>query len=111
LPRDIQYYGTRFVLFSAGVDLSMYMVVPALFNLNLDKQLPQRISLWISGRNNGKRWIWLIIFLQERSETFAAWRASRREWAAFATTIRRRRADPEEDDGFAQPREALHTAE
>ncbi|MGA7802856.1 MAG: glucose-6-phosphate dehydrogenase [Gammaproteobacteria bacterium] len=36
---------TAFVLFGAGGDLAARMIVPALFNLHLDKQLPEKIAL------------------------------------------------------------------
>ena len=48
--RDIRHCSTQFVLFGASGDLSRRLIVPALFNLHLDGQLPQTFTLWGLGQ-------------------------------------------------------------
>lgn len=44
-PNSLQQQPTAFVLFGAGGDLSWRMILPALFDLYLDKYLPERFAL------------------------------------------------------------------
>ena len=109
--RDIGNCNTQFVLFGASGDLSMRLVVPALFNLYLDKQLPQRFMLWGVGQQQWQTTD-LVEYLRHGVE-----KHSRRgmppqdEWAAFAANIRYHRADLTDDASFTQLRAALEETE
>jgi hypothetical protein len=45
METSIQDRNTIFVLFGAGGDLSLRLIMPALFNLHLDRRLPERFLL------------------------------------------------------------------
>ena len=48
--RDIRNRSTQFFLFDADGDLYSRLIAPALFILDLDKQLPERFLLWGVGQ-------------------------------------------------------------
>jgi glucose-6-phosphate 1-dehydrogenase len=109
--RNIGNCSTQFVLFGASGDLSMRLVVPALFNLFLDKQLPQRFLLWGVGQQQWQTGD-LVEYLRggvaEHSRRGAP---SAADWSAFAANIRYHRADLTDDASFTQLRAALDAAE
>ena len=106
---DIRHCSTQFVLFGASGDLSSRLIVPALFNLYLDGQLPQHFTLWGIGQ---KAWqaADLAAHLRQGIDQH-----SRRgappddEWAAFAAAIRYLRADLTDAASFAHLKEMLDT--
>jgi len=105
--REIHHCSTQFVLFGASGDLSRRLIVPALFNLYLDKQLPQQFTLWGIGQKP-----WQTTDLKEHLRQGVAEHSRRgapseAEWAAFATAIRYVRADLTDDASFAHLKELL----
>ena len=50
MTSSLEERATLFVLFGAGGDLSQRLIMPALFNLYLDDQLPQRFALFCVDR-------------------------------------------------------------
>jgi glucose-6-phosphate 1-dehydrogenase len=52
MPSPLEERATLFVLFGAGGDLSQRLIMPALFNLYLDGQLPQRFALYCIDRSD-----------------------------------------------------------
>ena len=109
--REIRNCSTQFVLFGAGGDLSRRLIVPALFNLYLDRQLPERFLLWGVGQRQ-----WRAEDLTAHLREGVAQHSRRgtppeTEWAAFAAKVRYHRADLTDDASFSQLREALDAAE
>jgi len=109
--REIRNCSTQFVLFGAGGDLSRRLIVPALFNLYLDRQLPERFLLWGVGQRQ-----WRAEDLTAHLREGVAQHSRRgtppeSEWAAFAANVRYHRADLKDDASFSQLREALDAAE
>jgi glucose-6-phosphate 1-dehydrogenase len=104
---NIRDCSTQFVLFGASGDLSSRLIVPALFNLYLDGQLPQHFTLWGIGQQ-----AWQATDLAAHLRQGVS-RHSRRgappeaEWAAFAAAIRYLRADLTDDASFAHLKELL----
>ena len=107
MNRDILHCNTQFILFGAGGDLSRRLIVPALFNLHLDDQLPRKFTLWGVGQ---KPWQTtdliehLRIGVTEHSRRGAPTAA---DWTDFSAKIRYLQADLNEDAGFAHVKEVL----
>jgi glucose-6-phosphate 1-dehydrogenase len=109
--RDIGNRSTQFVLFGASGDLSMRLVVPALFNLFLDKQLPQRFLLWGVGQQQWQTGDLVEYLRGGVAEHSRRGSPSEADWSAFAANIRYHRADLTDDASFTQLRAALDAAE
>ena len=111
MTRDVRERSIQFVLFGASGDLSMRLVVPALFNLYLDDQLPRHFALWGVGPQS-----WQTADLVDYLRRGVAQHSRRGApaddvWRAFADNIRYHRADLTDDDGYVQLRESLEAAE
>jgi glucose-6-phosphate 1-dehydrogenase len=105
--RDIRRCNTQFVLFGASGDLSRRLVVPALFNLHLDGQLPQSFTLWGLGQKE-----WQAADLAAHLRQGVAEHSRRGPppddaWRAFAANIRYVRADLTDDASFVHLKETL----
>jgi glucose-6-phosphate 1-dehydrogenase len=110
MPGDIRTSSTQFVLFGASGDLAMRLVVPALFNLFLDRQLPQRFLLWGLGQKDWRNED-LIDYLHKGVETHSRRAPSPETWQAFAANIRYLRADLNDDAAYQRLRETLDDTE
>jgi glucose-6-phosphate 1-dehydrogenase len=109
--RDIRNCSTQFVLFGANGDLSARLIVPALFNLYLDKQLPERFLLWGVGQQPWRTEELTAHLRQGVAEHSRRGAPAEAEWAAFAANVRYHRADLMDDTSFSQLRESLDGGE
>ena len=109
--RDIRHCDTQFVLFGASGDLSGRLIVPALFDLFLDGQLPQRFTLWGIGQ---KAWQAEDLASYLRGGVAAHSRrgaAPDAEWSDFTANMRYLRADLTDDGSYAHLKELLDADE
>jgi glucose-6-phosphate 1-dehydrogenase len=109
--RDIRHCSTQFVLFGASGDLSRRLIVPALFNLHLDRQLPQQFTLWGIGQQAWQPADLAAHLRQGVAEHSRRGAPPEAEWDAFAADIRYLRADLTDDTGFVHLKELLDGAE
>ena len=105
--RDIHHCSTQFVLFGASGDLSQRLIVPALFNLYLDKQLPQQFTLWGIGQKPWQAGDLAAHFRHGITEYSRRGAPPEAEWDSFAANIRYQRADLTDASSFAHIKELL----
>ena len=84
---------TLFVLFGAGGDLSRRLIVPALFNLYLDGQLPARFRLLGIDREDSHATALAEIYRQGIADYSRRGAAAANVWATFAAMIDYQRMD------------------
>jgi glucose-6-phosphate 1-dehydrogenase len=84
---------TVFVLFGAGGDLSRRLIVPALFNLHLDGQLPARFRLLAVDRQDNQATALAESFRQGIVDFSRRGAAAANIWATFAAMIDYQRMD------------------
>lgn len=84
---------TVFVLFGAGGDLSRRLIVPALFNLYLDGQLPARFRLLAVDRQENQATALAESFRQGIVDFSRRGAAAANVWATFAALIDYQRMD------------------
>ena len=111
MSRDIHHCSTQFVLFGASGDLSQRLIVPALFNLYLDKQLPRQFSLWGIGQKPWQAGDLAAHFRQGVTEYSRRGAPPEAEWNSFAATIRYLRADLNDSGSFVHLKEQLDSDE
>jgi len=104
---DIRNCSTQFVLFGASGDLSSRLIVPALFNLYLDRQLPQHFTLWGIGQRAWQATDLAAHLRQGVSQHSRRGAPPEAEWAAFAAAIRYLRADLTDAASFTHLKELL----
>lgn len=105
--RDIRQCNTQFVLFGASGDLSSRLIVPALFNLYLDNQLPQQFTLWGIGQKPWQPTDLAAHLHQGITDHSRRGAPPKEEWAAFSAKIRYQSADLTNDSSFAHLKELL----
>jgi glucose-6-phosphate 1-dehydrogenase len=105
--RDIHDRRTQFVLFGASGDLSRRLIVPALFNLYLDGQLPRQFTLWGIGQKPWQTGDLIGHLYQGVAEHSRRGTPPQDEWTAFAAAIRYHRADLSDDTSFTALKELL----
>ena len=104
---DIRNCSTQFILFGASGDLSSRLIVPALFNLYLDGQLPQHFTLWGIGQKAWQAADLAAHLRQGVSQHSRRGTPPEAEWAGFAAAIRYLRADLTDTASFAHLKELL----
>jgi glucose-6-phosphate 1-dehydrogenase len=106
-----QLTNTVFVLFGAGGDLSRRLIVPALFNLFLDRQLPERFLLLgvdcqaSNGASLAEHYRKGVADYSRRGA------AGEKEWQEFARMIRYMQADATDSQSYTRLGELLNNEE
>lgn len=108
---DISDRSILFVLFGAGGDLAWRLIVPALFNLYLDRQLPDRFLLYGIDRGDYDTAALAERYRQGVSEHSRRGPPKDTPWQEFARVLRYVRADLSEPASYAQLSEFLRTQE
>jgi glucose-6-phosphate 1-dehydrogenase len=107
MPREIRDCSTQLVLFGANGDLSSRLVVPALFNLHLDRQLPERFVLWGIGRPEYSTEEFIARLKAGVTQHSRRGAPPDAEWASFAQSIRYQSADLADPATYTRLRQAL----
>jgi glucose-6-phosphate 1-dehydrogenase len=102
---------TVFVLFGAGGDLSWRLIVPALFNLHLEGQLPRRFRLLGVDRSDFNDATLAEHYHEGVNQHSRRGRAPDDTWNEFAALIRYARADATDPAGYARLRDLLAAQE
>ena len=97
---ELRDQNTIFVLFGARGDLSKRMVVPALFNLFLDNELPDHFILLGIGHHDSGDSALADHFKQAMSQYSRRGAPNEEDWKRFASTIRFMQADLKNDSSF-----------
>jgi glucose-6-phosphate 1-dehydrogenase len=95
-------HNTVFVLFGAGGDLASRMIVPALFNLYLDKQLPRKIALLGVDRQDYSDAQLADRYRESVSSYSRRGAPSDEQWQEFAQSIEYLSADLMDDGAYQQ---------
>lgn len=102
---------TLFVLFGASGDLSWRMVVPALFNLFLDRHLPERFQLLALDRSDTSDAALAEHYLKGVIKNSRRGAPPPEAWQAFAGMIRHIRIDVSAPEDFSKLGKALEAYE
>ncbi|HEY6095293.1 MAG TPA: glucose-6-phosphate dehydrogenase [Gallionellaceae bacterium] len=91
---------TLFVLFGASGDLSWRLVVPALYNLFLDRRLPERFRLLATSRAESSDTALIEHYRQGIAENSRRGAPQEDAWHTFSSMIRQVKVDPHNADDF-----------
>ncbi|HQU15709.1 MAG: glucose-6-phosphate dehydrogenase [Chromatiales bacterium 21-64-14] len=107
METDVHKRNTRFVLFGASGDLARRLIVPALFNLFLDRHLPERFVLLGVDRGDSDDGALAEAYRQGVAAYSRRGNPPEESWRAFAAGIRYFQADATDAAGYAKLREVL----
>lgn len=102
---------TLFVLFGASGDLAWRQVVPALFNLFLDKHLPERFHLLAVDRSDSGDAALAEHYLKGITENSRRGTPPPDAWQAFSSMIRHIKIDVSDPEDFKKLGKALEACE
>lgn len=111
MKTDIREHSTLFILFGAGGDLAWRLIVPALFNLHLDRHLPNRFLLYGIDRGNYDTVALAERYRQGVSEHSRRGPPKDATWQEFARMLRYMPADLTEPASYGRLSEFLHAQE
>jgi len=104
---DVRKCDTVFVLFGAGGDLARRLIVPALYNLYLDRHLPERFRILGVDRDEFDD-AGLAAHYRENVSAFSRRGAPKEsDWQGFAAGIRYLKADATADDAYRRLAETI----
>lgn len=107
MQTEVRNCDTLFVLFGAGGDLAKRLIVPALYNLYLDRHLPEQFRLIGVDRDEFDA-AGLAGHYHESVAAFSRRGAPRNDqWSGFAAGIRYLQTDVTQDEGYAKLAELL----
>jgi glucose-6-phosphate 1-dehydrogenase len=111
MQREIQKRCTCFVLFGAKGDLCCRLILPALFNLFLDRQLPERFLLVGVDREATDETGLADYYWKGITEHSRRGAAGENQWREFARMIRYQQADATDSGSYTRIGEFLNNAE
>jgi glucose-6-phosphate 1-dehydrogenase len=108
---DLSHQDTLFVLFGATGDLSWRLIIPALYNLYLDENLPRRFLIIAVGRQDQSTDTLAEHYQNGVSENSRRGAAQDGQWREFIGHIRYLKADVSEAQCYEALRDLLHRQE
>lgn len=111
MPSSLEDSAILFVLFGAGGDLSQRLILPALFNLDLDGQLPKRFALYCVDRAEYSTEELATHFYKTISRHSRHNPVPKDRWQEFIASIQYLQADVSQSEAFGKLAELLDERE
>lgn len=98
---------TIFVIFGASGDLAWRKLMPAMYNLYLDKWMPEKFAVIGAGRTEMSDDDFRKHMKEGVDKFSRKGKAGEEEWKTFEKSLTFRQADPKNDQSFEQLKEAI----
>lgn len=111
MPVSPEECSVLFVLFGAGGDLSQRLILPALFSLYLNGQMPKRFALLCVGRSESSAEAMAAHFLKAINRFSRYAPVPKDRWQEFIANLKYLQADISQNEAFVKLAEVLDETE